>query len=248
MPVSSARGSQGVSALTAQQNLARLTLGDHACLFYRNTHDELAMTATFFAIGLRRRERCLCVFDQPRIARLRTALRAAGVDIDDAERDGRFILKTDDAYLSDGRFEPEQMVHRLGQEVQRALDDGFRGLRAAGEMKWALGKTVDINSFIAYEAMMNQFYPRNAAVGLCLYSLRAFPPELLERVLRTHPEAVHNGHLCANKFFEPPQVTLSAKAAARAGWMLDELRPSRRGVRPPQATLAGGRRPARAVR
>ena len=79
---------------------------------------------------------------------------------------------------------------------------------------------------------MNQFYARNAAVGLCLYSLRAFPPELLERVLRTHPEAVHNGHLCANKFFEPPQVTLSAKAAARAGWMLDELRPSRRGVRP----------------
>jgi len=54
--------------------------------------------------------------------------------------------------------------------------------------------------------------------------------------------------LCANKFFEPPQVTLSAKAGARAGWMLDELRPSRRGVRPPQATLAGGRRPARAVR
>ena len=24
---------------------------------------------------------------------------------------------------------------------------------------------------------MNQFYARNAAVGLCLYSLRAFPPE-----------------------------------------------------------------------
>ena len=236
-----------MSASTAQQNLARLTLGDHACLFYRNAQDELAMVASFFAIGMRRRERCLCVFDQPRIARLRTALRAAGIAIDDAERDGRFILKTDDAYMANGRFEPEQMARMLGHEVQRALDDGFRGLRAAGEMKWALRKTVDINSFIAYEAMMNQFYPRNAAVGLCLYSLRAFPPDLLEQVLRTHPEAVHNGHLCANKFFEPPHVTLSTRPGARGRWMLDELRPSRHGQHALKATLSSDRR-ARAAR
>lgn len=246
MPVSTARDSRGVSRLTAQQNLAQLRLGDHACLFYRNGHDELAMTAAFFAIGLRRRERCLCVFDQPRIGRLRTALRAAGVAIDAAERDGRFIIKTDDAYLVDGQFDPEQMVRMLGQEVERALDDRFRGLRAAGEMKWALGRTVDLNSFIAYEAMMNQFYPRNAAVGLCLYSLRAFPPDLLERVLRAHPAAVHNGHLCMNKFFEPPHVTLSGKPGARAGWMLDELRPGTRGDRPLKASLTG--RTARAAR
>ena len=142
MPVSSARGSQGVSALTAQQNLARLTLGDHACLFYRDTHDELAMTAMFFAIGLRRRERCLCVFNQPRIARLRTALRAAGVAMTPPSATAAFILKTDDAYLSDGRFEPEQKVRMLGQEVParpRRWVPPFGLPRRRKEMKWSSG-------------------------------------------------------------------------------------------------------------
>jgi hypothetical protein len=118
------------------------------------------------------------------------------------------------------------MIGLLGREVQSALDDGFRGFRAAGEMTWALGKHVDAGALFAYEAMMNQFYERNAAVGLCLYSLQHFPPQAIERVLHTHPEAVYREHVCRNHFYEPPDVSLAADPAlARAGWMLAQLKP-----------------------
>ena len=94
-------------------------------------------------------------------------------------------------------------------------------------MTWALGKTVDLSALVAYEAMMNEFYRRSPAVGLCLYSLTAFPPHILQLVLSTHPEAVYQGHLCVNRFYEPPEVALAADVPrARVEWMLGELRPA----------------------
>ena len=172
-------------------------------------------------------------------------MRAHGADVERAEAAGKLTFKTDEIYFTGGRFDPEHMIGLLGREVQSALDDGFRGFRAAGEMTWALGRNVDAEALFAYEAMMNQFYERNAAVGLCLYSLQHFPPKAIERVLHTHPEAVYREHVCRSHFYEPPDVTLAADPArARAGWMLGQLKP----VKAARAARKPGRTRLRLVR
>ena len=220
------------------QEIAQLRLGQHACLFYDNRAEQVAVTAAFLATGLKRRERCFSVFDPRYLGDLRDTMRAHGADVERAEAAGKLVFKTDEIYFTGGRFDPEHMIGLLGREVQSALDQGFRGFRAAGEMTWALGRTVDADALFAYEAMMNQFYERNAAVGLCLYSLRQFPPQAIERVLHTHPEAVYREHVCRNHFYEPPDITLAVDPpSARAAWMLGQLQPSR--------TARPARKPAR---
>jgi hypothetical protein len=208
------------------RDIAQLRLGQHACLFYDNRAEQVAVTAAFLAAGLRRRERCFCVIDPRYAGDLRDTLRSLGVAVERAEAANKLVFQTDAIYFSGGRFDPEHMIGLLGREVQSALDDGFRGFRAAGEMTWALGKTVDVEALFAYEAMMNQFYERNAAAGLCLYSLNEFPAHAIARVLHTHPEAVYQERLCRNHFYEPPDVTLASDPSrARADWMLGQLQP-----------------------
>jgi hypothetical protein len=205
--------------------MARLRMGDHACVFYRTQSELLALSAAYLGIGLERNERCFCVFDEGQTARLRERLRAAQVDIDAMEAEGRCVFGTDATYIAEGSFDPERMVTVLGIEIQRALDAGFTGLRAVGEMSWTLKDGVDRTLVVAYEAIMNQLYPRSPAVGLCLYSLEAAPADLIAGVLDTHPHAFHNGHYCVNQFYRQAESAAGADAASRVTWMLGRLQP-----------------------
>ena len=95
----------------------------------------------------------------------------------------------------------------LGQAVEHTLEAGFRGLRAAGDMCWTLDEAPGTEKVIEYEAMMNTFYPRSPALGLCLYDRRRVDPVVLEGALRTHPTALIGDTCCdENPYYESPDA------------------------------------------
>jgi hypothetical protein len=98
------------------------------------------------------------------------------------------------------------MLTLLNEAIEDALNDGFTGLRAAGEMTWILADAPGTENAIEYEALMNEFYPKTRALGLCLYHRSRFSPDMLHEVLRTHPGVVVDRHLRGNPFYEPPQL------------------------------------------
>src|SRR5437763_27583 len=120
--------------------IAELRQGDHVCQIYQDAAEQRAAAVAFVQAGLSRGERCLSIADEQTAAQLAPALAAAGVDVSGAVQRGALSLLTPrDAYLRSGKFVPAVMFDLLRQAIDEALAAGFSGLRATGEMSWAVG-------------------------------------------------------------------------------------------------------------
>jgi hypothetical protein len=144
----------------------------------------------------------------------RAALKQAGIEVEAEEARGALVLLTkDDGHLSGGSFDPDRMIEMLHAAVKSALDDGFTGLCAAGDMTWILDGAPGTEKFAEYEARLNRFYEANHALGLCQYNVRTMPAEVLDHCLATHSAIrVEGPILLSNPFYELPEAAMSRMA------------------------------------
>ena len=186
--------------------------GDHICTLYSNRDEQMAAAVDYLRGGLSRGERCLYVCCEHTPDEFRDGLRQAGIDVDAEEARGALLLLTKhDGHLKGGCFNPDEMINMLHQAVKDALDAGFAGLCAAGDMSWLLDEADGSERIAEYEARLNAFYPSSRALGLCLYNRNKLPAATLDHSLATHPHVRVEGNiLLENPFYEPPD-----KAASR---------------------------------
>lgn len=178
-----------------RREVADLGPGAHACLIHLGDDERKAALSAYLRQGLAAGERVLWIVDAPTVRETRSYLRHAGAAIRDAEQRGQLIFLTcDQTYLREGAFDPHRMVALLRQETQRALDDGFTGLRVTGEMTWAQVGPPGSERLIEFEELLTAFFPGTACTGLCQYDARRFPPETLRDVRRTHPIVISLTH------------------------------------------------------
>jgi MEDS: MEthanogen/methylotroph, DcmR Sensory domain len=199
-------------------------LSGHLCFPYESQDDKRATLVAFIAEGLERHERCLYIGTPADQTEILAALEAAGVPAERALERGALVLATQgETYLRTGRFDPEDALAMMEGLVDRALADGFAGLRGTGE---ASGPVSDElwPKVLRYEALLNERLGRRPFVGLCRFHASEVSPERLHDVLRTHPTALVRGDVCANPFYERADVALSDDSRARLDWRFHQLR------------------------
>lgn len=185
-------------------SLMQFKRGDHICIFYRDERTLIDTLARYIADGLARHERCFCAQKPHIIPLLFKALERLGVDIAaEGTRGALEIHKEEDVYFPNGRFDPESMMTMLDRSIDESLDKGFSGFRTAGEMSWALDSrhgtpAVLCDQLAGYEEMVQASFPGKAAIGLCQYPMRAFPPATLDRVLEAHHIALEETMVSTN--------------------------------------------------
>jgi hypothetical protein len=186
--------------------------GDHVCMLYSTRDEQLACAIDYIRGGLARGERCLYVCCEHTPDEFRAGLRNAGIDVEAEESRGALLLLTKhDGHLKGGCFDPDKMITMLHGAVKEALDAGFAGLCAAGDMSWLLDQAEGSERIAEYEARLNDFYPSSRALGLCLYNRNKLPAPALDHCLATHPHVRIEGNiLLENPFYEHP-----ARAASR---------------------------------
>ncbi len=143
--------------------------GEHICTFYDTADEQRSVAAHYLADGLRRGERCLYVAEsRAALDPFHILLRNAGIDVESAVGRGALIEKTSaEVHLLNGTFECERMLRVLDEAVESALNDGFQGLRACGDMSWLLEDAFGSDQVVAYEALLNQFFQGVRAAGMC---------------------------------------------------------------------------------
>jgi len=197
----------------AGEVLARLSPGDHLCIIYATEEEHRHILSQFVRHGLERGEKVLYIVDAHTARQLRQHLR--GVDAKEAERRGQLAFMTQaETYTSEGAFDPQRMISLLSRETDRAQAEGYPALRVTGEMSWALRGLPGSERLIEYEAMLNEYLPGSACIGLCQYDRRKFSPEVLLDVLRTHPIAVIGTQVYDNFYYVPPGELLGENSAA----------------------------------
>lgn len=185
--------------------------GDHVCTLFSSREEQIAAAVEYIRGGLDRGERCLYVCGEQTPDDFRQALRAAGIDVDAAEGRGALMLITKrEGHLKGGTFSAAKMITMLKGAVEDALNAGFTGLCAAGDMTWLLDDAPGSNEILEYEALLNHFYSQNKALGLCQYNRRTLPAKILDTCLATHKHIrVAGPILLENPFYELPELAMS---------------------------------------
>lgn len=166
--------------------------GEHVCVFYETTEQQLAVSAAYVAEGLRCRERCLYVgTDAAALNDFREQLRQVDIDPDAAEATTALVMLTSaNAHLAAGSFDSERMLRMLNQGIESALDAGFTGLRTCGDMTWLLDHPSAASHVMEYEALVTELFKTARGVAMCQYDRNRFAADLIDRAMATHASMI----------------------------------------------------------
>ncbi len=190
--------------------------GDHVCTLFSSPEEQLTAAIEYIKGGLARGERCLYVCGEHSVREFTAALRSAGINVTAEEKRGALVIVTkESAHLKGGSFDPDKMISLLHVALKDALDSGFAGLCAAGDMSWVLDGAPGSERLAEYEARLNDFYQSNKALGLCQYNRNTLPSNVLDHCMATHAYVRIEGPiLLENPFYEAPATAMHRTAAS----------------------------------
>jgi hypothetical protein len=153
--------------------IKQIPFGVHMCHFYEGREDLATVLVPYFAAGLRSRERCIWIAAEPLdAAEAKRALRRAGVDVDAALESGALTVRDFAEWYGEGeRLKGTAVVDYWLGEEERALADGYSGLRITGNVTFLTSDTWPV--FMEYEEVVNRAFERRRIVTLCTYPFAA---------------------------------------------------------------------------
>jgi len=208
-----------------------LKQGEHLCLIYRDDPaEQLGALLPFISQGLRNHEQCVYIADDHTVDEMREALRNYGIDAPASEASGALQLWTRDEWRQPGQLNSVLKAEQVRGIIDRALGDGYTGIRFCVEMTWTLGPDIDVGLLRHWEATLNDIVtPQIPARIVCQYSRARLHPDVIQAGLITHPVAVIDGDLCSNTFYEAPVILNGGHSRLESGpeavdWMISQLR------------------------
>ena len=181
----------------------------HLCLIYDDEQQRRKIVTEFLSAGLKQGELVRYFTDTTSPQEIRTWLLETGVTLPQAEEDGDFaIIKAECAYCPRGRFVPREMIDQMVSRYAMAKKAGYRGLRACGEMNWALRNIPGADRLLEYEVRINTLTETFPHMGMCQYDARLFDGATLFKVLQVHPFMIVQGQIVRNPFYIKPEEFL----------------------------------------
>jgi anti-anti-sigma factor len=163
-------GARGVGVL---DDVGGLQTGDHVCWTYDSDVEHRRVVTAFSSEGVTRGEKVVYLADGEEAARLVDALGDEGQPVDRLLGGGQLVVKAaEEAYTPGGAFDPDAILGLVRALVQGAVEEGWTGLRAAGEVAWLQGRPDAEDRWAGYELRVDLLAARLAYTGLCCYDLR----------------------------------------------------------------------------
>jgi signal transduction histidine kinase len=201
----------------------------HKCLLYDgHPSEQLPVVIPFLADGLRTNWRCLYIGSPDLLGMVSTALEVEGIDPAHEVKRRSLILTSDRSHLVDGNFDPQVMIELLCGLIDAAVQDGFEGLCATGDMRWELGKNENFDHLLEYEARLDQLFREKPLRGICQYHRDLLPGEAIHDAVITH-QTLYVGEALTreNVFYVPPELLFengkTALRSKRGEWLSQQI-------------------------
>jgi len=176
-----------------QQQISHFRRGDHVCFAYESHAEQMQAVVPWIEAGLRRGERCRYFADDNTVSEVSRELEKAGVNVKrECDRGALEFATKHESYLRSGCFEPGEMIDLLQQDIDDSIKAGFSRYRVSGEMTWCLGLEPGCDRVLEYESLLDGFFQKSSALGLCQFSRNRFSSSLLSELAAEH-------HLGLNK-------------------------------------------------
>jgi hypothetical protein len=156
-------------------------------LYPVRSDDEGAETvATFAAEGLARGERVALVLEK----NVREAVAERMADTGTTPNGSLRMWDVADVYGAEGRIDPGPQLATFRGMLQEALDEGYSGLRVAGDVTpVALRHPTDL---LRWERTADVFEARSPVTGMCVIDARSVEPHVLKAVDVLHPASAYS--------------------------------------------------------
>jgi hypothetical protein len=180
---------------------------DHICAFYSSEEEKNKIAAHFLFVGLLKGEKVIYIDTDDNNNAIKQALSKLSVDVDSEVAAGQLsILERKKTYFALERFDQEHMLNLWKQSTDLAVKENYSGLRASGDVPCNDDEGEILDKILQYELELNNFFPENKALALCLYNRSLFPDEVLSKILLNHPFVMHKNTVCDNSFFVSPDL------------------------------------------
>ncbi len=182
-----------------------LPTGTHICLIYSEEEERRSIISRFIANGIRSGEKVLYMADMTTENDIWNWLSETEVDIVREDiADQLEVVEAEKIYCPDGKFRPSIMLETLRNCYDLAIDSGFSGVRATGEMTWALKGIPGSDRLIEYEALVNNLRQTHPITPLCQYDATRFDGATILNVLKVHPLMIVHGQIVKNPYYLKP--------------------------------------------
>ena len=201
----------------------------HKCLIYDgDPAEQLPVVVPLLKDGLETNWRCLYLGDPAMVRMVDSALAAEAVDTAREAARGALVFSSDRSHLAGGRFDPAAMIDGLRALIDGAVQDGFQGLCATGDMRWELGEDANFDRLLEYEARLEQVFHERPLRGICQYRRDVIPAPAVRDALLAHRSAYIGDVLNRdNLFYIPPELLLETRDAAQRArqgeWMCRQI-------------------------
>ena len=170
--------------------LGDIPWGTHFCQFYQTREDLTDILVPYFSEGLRNNEFCMWITSEPLTEHpAREALRKGLPDLDRYLEKGQIeIIPYADWYTPGGGFDSEKVLNGWIDRLNRALAEGYEGLRLSGNTLWL--EKDGWEDFRAYEEEVDDIITGCRMIALCTYPLDICGAREILDVVKHHHCAV----------------------------------------------------------
>ncbi|HET6858774.1 MAG TPA: MEDS domain-containing protein [Streptomyces sp.] len=167
----------------------RLRAGDHAFVSYNDDDAGHDVISAFAWTGLARQEKVM-IFAAPQLAEKQVwgRLDVPGPTLDSAREQGQLTVGSMRALIHPQEgFTPARQWQRIEEETDRALAQGYRGLRTYIDMHWVGDLDADIEVMMYRESHAHHLFTARPYTEICAYDSRWFAPDVLTAMHEAHP-------------------------------------------------------------
>jgi hypothetical protein len=175
----------------------------HLCCFFDSKDQRYEALLPTFQEGLEQEEEVVCITEADFAQEHRARLSAHGIDVAHCERQGQLrTLTSDETYLSGGRFDKSRMYDVLEDCLARMRSSRYRGIRACGDMEWALQNFPGTDQLMEYESEVNRLLTgQDDTTFICIYDANRISGRAMLDLLSTHSHVVIGTDVHENPYY-----------------------------------------------
>jgi MEDS: MEthanogen/methylotroph, DcmR Sensory domain len=165
----------------------------HQCMIYDGPPSrKLQSLAAILKHKMDEGYRCLYLNSAPMVAGMRSTLAAMNIDVAHEVAKARIVLSSEP--VTNGiEFNSAALLSKLEDSLDQAINDGYKGLWATGDMSWEFGPRQDFSKLLEYELGLEELFRRRPEMcGVCQYHRDTLPAEAMRQGLLTHNHIVIN--------------------------------------------------------
>ena len=164
--------------------------GTHLCFFYDSIDDYFDIIKPYFKAGLENNEFCVWVFPKElETEKALEILQTAIPTLDCYQQKKQIeILQYSECYLNKGRFDGDAVITNWGNKLDKALSEGFDGLRVIGDTSWV--GTNRWRPFMDYESKIDNEMSNKKILVVCSYPLKKIGAREIIDVIENHKFAL----------------------------------------------------------